>query len=104
MISATPGASVPDARIRAAAISTIRSWFAFFSSCEWPTVWMILIILIRWMTVVIQFEGARHADPGFRRTRHRRQPRHRQGRRRGAPRARRGEGLRTVRDPATVTD
>ena len=49
MISATPGAAVPDSRIRAAAISTIRSWFLALSSCECPSahqyIWMMRIIL-----------------------------------------------------------
>jgi short-subunit dehydrogenase len=34
MISATPGVTVPDSRIRAAATSTIRSWFLTLSSRE----------------------------------------------------------------------
>src|SRR5690349_19153326 len=54
MISATPGASVPASRMRAAAISTIRSCVARFSSCECPTSWMIRVILLRWMTFIIQ--------------------------------------------------
>ena len=51
MISATPGASVPDSRIRAAAISTMRSCVGLLlRPVSVPSVWMILVILIRWMT------------------------------------------------------
>ena len=45
MISATPGCSVPDSRMRAAATATIRSWLAALSSLDCLiATWMIAII------------------------------------------------------------
>src|SRR4051812_39394589 len=67
MISATPGASVPASRMRADAISTIRSWLRAFSSREWPMgqddsyhpdIWMMFVIQKSHREAVMKIEGA----------------------------------------------